>query len=117
IVVVEDEQTSRKALVMLLVTCGYQPRAFSSAEEALEQLRGTPLPHIALVDLDLPGMSGLDLISRLEKLDPSVFPILITGTDQNTLATRLHNRQVTYLRKPVNFEVLLTLLSDEQRRN
>lgn len=113
ILIVEDEQTSRRALSLLLAASGYEPQAFRTAEEALRQFNLARHPRIALIDLDLPGMNGLDLISRLEKLDPSIFPVLITATDADTLATRLHGRPVAYLRKPLDFELLLNLLADQ----
>lgn len=108
--IVEDEQTSRRALSVLLAACGYKPQAFSSAEEALRSINEHAFPTVALVDLDLPGMNGLELIGRLEKLNPSVFPILITATDQETLSAGLRGRAVAYLRKPLDFDTLLSLL-------
>jgi DNA-binding NtrC family response regulator len=114
VLIVEDDESSRRALRQLLATCGYRARAFASAEEALSALNDSSMPPIALIDLDLPGMNGLDLISRLEDLDPMVQAILITATDPETLMRRLHGRDVTYLRKPLDFERLLTILSDQR---
>lgn len=114
--IVEDEHISRRAMSVLLSACGYRTQAFPSAEDAIHAAEQGRLPRFALVDLDLPGMSGLDFIARLEKLDPKVFPILVTATDEETLASRLHlhHRAVAYLRKPVNFEMLLKLLAEHQ---
>jgi two-component system C4-dicarboxylate transport response regulator DctD len=116
VLIVEDERISRRALSSLLERCGFQPQPFRSAEEALGAVLSGTHPRFALVDLDLPGMDGLDLISRLESLDPSIFPILITATDQEILSAKLHERPVTYLRKPVNFDTLLNLLTERQHR-
>lgn len=114
VLIVEDEQTSRRALSMLLSTAGYRTQAFATAEEALLWLNRRRRPHFALIDLDLPGMNGLDLIRRLEQLDPTVYPILITATDQESLSRRLADRTVAYLRKPIDFERLLRLMSIQQ---
>jgi CheY-like chemotaxis protein len=111
VLIVEDETVTRRAMTRLLAALGYRPQAFESAEEALLRLSSQKPPRIALVDLDLPGMNGLELISRLDRMDPSIFPILITGTDQQNLAARLGGRNVTYLRKPLNLEALLSLLA------
>lgn len=116
VLIVEDERTSRRAMAALLSRCGFQPAPFESAEEALQAVLNGSHPRFALVDLDLPGMNGLDLISRLKSLDPTIFPILITATDQEILSARLHNLPVTYLRKPVNFDTLLTLMTEQQLR-
>jgi len=117
VVIVEDEETSRRALSVLLSLCGYQPQAFASAEDALRFLKGRAFPQVVLIDLDLPGMSGLDLIRRLKKLEPSVFPILITASDDDTLAAQLRGLPVVYLRKPVDFDVLLALLNEQHQRH
>jgi DNA-binding NtrC family response regulator len=114
VLIVEDDESSRRALRRLLSTCGYRARAFASAEEALSALNEGSMPPIALIDLELPGMNGLDLISRLENLDPTVHAILITASDSETLLGHLQGRDVTYLRKPLDFERLLTILSDQR---
>ena len=112
--IVEDEQTTRRALSLLLSTCGYRPRSFRSAEEALGAIINGDRPGVALVDLDLPGISGLDFIQRLRALDPSIQPILVTATDEETLFRNLAGLPITYLRKPLDFEVLLEILSRRQ---
>lgn len=117
VLIVEDERMSRRAMALLLARCGYRPEPFETAEEALLAVQLGAHPRIALVDLDLPGMNGLELISQLEGLDPSIFPILITATDQQILSSRLANRPVSYLRKPVNFDALLALMRERSRRN
>lgn len=111
VLVVDDDESSRRALQRLLVGCGYRVRAFGSAEEALTALNNISAPSVALIDLDLPGMSGLDLIARLRERDASVYPILVTAADQETLTRRWPGRAIAYLRKPVEFSELLTILN------
>lgn len=116
--IVEDERVSRRAMSVLLSASGYRTQAFACGEDAIHALSEPGLaPRFALVDLDLPGMSGLDFIAHLERMAPAVVPILVTASDEDTLASRLrrHGRSVAYLRKPVNFEVLLQLLSEQQQ--
>ena len=115
VLLVEDERVSRRALSALLVASGYPTQAVGTAEEALQLLNGTPLPRIALVDFNLPGMSGLDLIEQLEKLDPDVFPVLITAQGGERMRESLRSRRVAYMQKPINFDQLLTVLSEGQR--
>lgn len=117
VLIVEDERVSRRALAALLASYGYSTSAVSSAEEAVKLLRGGTLPSIAVVDLDLPGMSGLELIALLEKLDPGVYPVLVTGADSDRLEIALRDRHVDYLRKPVNFHHLLALIDAKEARN
>lgn len=117
VLIVEDEKTSRRALGLLLSSCGFHPQVFATAEQALLWLESGHRPRVALVDLDLPGMNGLDLIDRLRKLTPTTFPVLITATDEETLAVRLKGSSLSYLRKPLNFDLLLRTLRRQPFHN
>jgi DNA-binding NtrC family response regulator len=109
VLIVEDERTSRRALAALLEESGYRTRAVATAEEALEVIDGHH-PDIALIDIDLPGMSGLELITRLESLDPHVVPIVITASEGEKVARFAKTHPVQFLRKPVDFERLLSMM-------
>jgi DNA-binding NtrC family response regulator len=111
ILIVEDEQTARRTLGLLLSSCGFHPRAFPTAEQALAWLERGWRPAIALIDLDLPGMDGLELIDRMQNLSPLTRPILVTATDDQILSSRLRDRSLPYLRKPLDFDGLLYVLS------
>lgn len=111
ILLVEDERVSRRALAMLLSRHGYVIDAVGTAEEALQlvQRRGHA-PAIVLADLDLPGMSGLDLIDRLAQLDPDAAAVMITASADEAVASKLSRYGAAYMRKPVDFDALLQLL-------
>src|SRR5205823_3724843 len=89
VMIVEDERVSRRALAALMSASGYKTEAMASAEEALDALSAGTHPDIALVDLDLPGMNGLDFIGQLTRLDPAVFPVLITASNGDRLSSLL----------------------------
>lgn len=79
IAVVEDDLTIREGLRMLI---GGSPgfsciAAFGSAEEAISDW---PIPHpdVALMDINLPGINGIECLVRLKALDPSVQFIMLT---------------------------------------
>jgi CheY-like chemotaxis protein len=109
VLIVEDEKVSRKALAALLAAAGYKPRAVGSAEEALQVIDHEEVPDVALVDLDLPGMSGADFLQKLEEQAPSATAFLITAADGERVSS-LTARPVTHLRKPIDFNQLLSLL-------
>ena len=113
VLIVEDEQSSRRALSLLLCRCGFRPQTFGTAEEALIWLRGGGHPQVAVVDLDLPGMDGVELIEKLALISPTTRSVLVTATDEDTLARRTRWHDVNYLRKPIDFESLLSLLDDQ----
>jgi CheY-like chemotaxis protein len=117
VLIVEDERVSRRALTALMSALGYHTEAAASAEEALDAVHAGSHPDIALVDLDLPGMNGLDFIGQLTELDPAVFPVLITAANGDRLESLLANRGVAYLRKPLDLNRLLSLIDEQTSPN
>jgi CheY-like chemotaxis protein len=111
VLVVEDEQVSRRALLALLERCGFDASGVGSAEEALLMVEKNPQMKILLVDLDLPGMSGADLIDRIDKHRDGILSIIISAADTERLRAISIRRDVAYLRKPLNFGRLLSLLN------
>ncbi len=114
VLIVEDERVSRKALAVLLRSCGYQTRSAGSAEEAINLLSSDELAEFALVDVDLPGMSGLELAKRLKHIRPDIFTVLITGADGERVRNFMRDHPVAYLPKPLDFERLRCLLHEAQ---
>ncbi len=103
--VVEDEEPSRRALQMLLRSRGFQVRAVASAEEALAilaQCNGDPSPHYMVVDVDLPGISGLDLLSRVLASRPDLHAFLVTAADRTIVQTFANQHDVDYFPKPLD---------------
>jgi DNA-binding NtrC family response regulator len=70
VLIVDDEKNIRRTLEMVLRGEGYEVAEAASAEEALETLsRGERPVDLAIIDLMLPGMSGLDLLERIRQDD------------------------------------------------
>jgi len=64
ILVVEDDERSRRLLRDVLTHHGYEVAAFGSAEAALDDVAAMA-PALALLDIQLPGLSGYELLPRL----------------------------------------------------
>jgi DNA-binding NarL/FixJ family response regulator len=79
VALVEDSQDEREALTYLLKgTPGFAcVGVFSTAEEALEEIPGLK-PDVVLMDIHLPGMSGIECIARLKTLLPSLPIMMLT---------------------------------------
>jgi CheY-like chemotaxis protein len=115
VLIVEDENVSRRALASLLNVSGYQPQPCESAEQALQEVDRGSRADFALIDIDLPGMDGLELVSRLERLRPDLIPILMTAYEGDRLQRFCRDHPVYYLRKPLDFPHLLSLLGNGDR--
>ena len=113
VLIVEDERIARRALSSLLAASGFVTESAGSAEEALALLsrKGEP-PKVILVDLNLPGMNGLDFIRRIGQQNPAVMTVLMTGAGEETLRAALdeYRHPVPCLRKPLDFNRLLSLI-------
>ncbi|MGH9443492.1 MAG: response regulator [Thermoanaerobaculia bacterium] len=104
ILIVDDNPANLKLARVLLSTEGYVVRTAADAEEALEQLRVSH-PRLILMDIQLPGMDGLELTRRL-KADPSTSGIAILaltsyamkGDEERALAAGCDG----YVAKPID---------------
>ena len=109
VLIVEDERVSREALGNLLSRFGYRVELAESAEDALAMIRRRLRPDVVLLDVDLPGMNGLELLAHLRETMPDVVSVLLTGADRETVWPAT-SRGVPYLRKPIDFDRLLNVL-------
>jgi DNA-binding NarL/FixJ family response regulator len=84
VAIVEDQPKIREGLRSLIDgTGGYRcTGSFRSMEEALDQI-GFDLPDVALLDIGLPGISGIEGIRRLKEAYPSLFVLMLTVYDDD----------------------------------
>jgi FixJ family two-component response regulator len=114
--VIDDDASVRKALQRLIRSAGMTVRAFGSAEEFLEA--GLPLPDCLVLDVRMPGMSGLDLLKQLTTDRQHVPVVLITAhDDEQARQAAVHAGAVDFLHKPFEDHVLLTALARAVSRN
>ena len=108
--VVDDDDALRDSLVWLLESAGYSAEAFGSAEEFLAEY----VPDTAaclVLDLRLPGMSGIELQQHLKHAGSALPIIFITGHgDSRTEADALKSGGCYFLHKPFLDERLLALV-------
>lgn len=106
ILVVDDEAFIRMALGEALSDWGYTPVPASSIAEAVE-LFNVEEPVMALLDIDLPDGSGLDLLKTIKTARPETVVIMVTGNVDvsNTLAA-LRGGAHDFIGKPIRLEEL-----------
>ena len=110
LLIVDDEDTPRLTLLQILQLEGYEVTAVESAAAALVELRRCKFDGM-IVDIKMPGMSGLELVEKLSEQLPDMCVIVLTahGTfDSAVQALRL--RVVDYLQKPASPELILSSL-------
>src|SRR4051812_2168601 len=111
IVIVDDEESVRRALKRLMASVGFQSQSFASGAEFIESLR-TSLPACVILDLHMPVMSGFDIQQRLHDDRKQIPVIVITGQDADESRQRaLAAGAIAYLRKPVDDQALLHAIS------
>jgi two-component system response regulator HydG len=118
LLVVDDEVGQRRMLAGYLEKNGFAVEQASSGEEALEMYRSFFSP-VAVVDMKMPGMSGIELIGRLRELNPFVQIIVLTAYGSvETAVEAMKNGAFHYQTKPVELEELLLNLNkaSEQHR-
>jgi two-component system response regulator FixJ len=105
IFVIEDDEGVRNSTCTLLEALGYNARPFASAEALLEA-PDAPAPACLVLDYNLPGMSGLDLIEQLRSRGARV-PAVIVSANGRHLAPRAARAGVAaVLRKPLVADAL-----------
>jgi CheY-like chemotaxis protein len=112
VLLVEDNEAIRGAFSILLQESGYDVFSAASGAEALE-VAGARGPHLILLDLGLPDMSGLDVARALRARDDhrSTPIIALTGRALETDEEACRAAGCTdYLTKPINTEQLLSVL-------
>jgi two-component system, LuxR family, response regulator FixJ len=107
IAIVDDDEPLREALCGLMSAAGFSTKAFASAEEFLES-GTTQLTACLILDVRLPGMSGIELQKRLNA-DRSRVPIIfVTGHGDTSLRESLMKAGAAgFLNKPVRSAALL----------
>jgi FixJ family two-component response regulator len=117
IAIVEDDASFRRAVDRLLRASGFDSQTFASAEEFLNS--SDPESHACLIiDLHLPGMSGVDLAERLAASTVPPRAIFITAQENESLRERASRiPESVYLRKPFLGVALLEALNSVLKRS
>jgi DNA-binding NtrC family response regulator len=116
VLIVEDEQRMRDLLLRSLTNWGFEASAARSAEEAMRTVEQSP-PDIVLLDLNLPGMDGLQFFSQLRQKQPEVQGIVLTGFASIEAAKQaVHMDMVEFLTKPCHLGEVEQALDRAMRR-
>jgi FixJ family two-component response regulator len=104
----DDDSSVLKGLGRLFASADLHAEKFNDPEKFLRYVR-THRPAVALIDVHMPLMSGLEVQSRLHELSPSTRVIIFTGKDDPLIrSTALNAGATAFFTKPFDDEELLT---------
>ncbi|MBI3584671.1 MAG: sigma-54-dependent Fis family transcriptional regulator [Nitrospinae bacterium] len=123
ILIVDDDQIFRKYLSKALVRRGYEVESVESGEiairlvDTLRSLQDSERPFdAAIVDMNMPGMNGLQVIRELKDVNPSIISIILTGYGSiSTAVDSIKFGAYHYQTKPCNISTLEKILTDAYR--
>jgi len=111
VAIVDDEEPIRKALRRLLRASGLEAEGYASGQAFLDASTEHS-PDCVVLDLHMPGMTGLQLLRKLQSVRPKIPIVIITAHDEpETREQCLAAGACAYLRKPLEDRLLLNAIS------
>ena len=110
VLVIDDDQTIRDSLAAILKDEGYDVDEAEDGGEAIKKTKKRTY-NAALIDIKLPDISGIELLTRLKDSHPKMKKIILTGfpSQQNAIAA-LNDGADAFLVKPVEVQKMLEIL-------
>src|SRR5256885_1980620 len=116
VLVVDDDMALNRTLSDILRLHGYTPSTASTAHEGL-RLAAKSAPALAVVDLRLPDMDGMDLVARLREISAFTEVVVLTGNASvESAVAALRESSVDYLLKPVQVPEFLRVANIASER-
>lgn len=116
ILIIDDDENIRKSVAAVLEKEGYTVEAVDTANKGIEKTV-TGFFNLALIDVHLPDMEGVDLLPRLRETSPKMRKIIITGypTLQNAVAA-VNKGADCYVMKPFDIEKMLETIKEQLKK-
>jgi CheY-like chemotaxis protein/anti-sigma regulatory factor (Ser/Thr protein kinase) len=112
ILIAEDDRTTRHLLSKVLEKAGYEVEVALDGEAALTALRARSF-DLMLLDVWMPGLSGLEVLARMRTEQLATKAVVMTSDETPaTVARAVREQAYHYLSKPVKIDALLALVSD-----
>jgi DNA-binding NtrC family response regulator len=116
ILIVDDDENIRKVLAMILEDEGYSVDQAETAKQAIEKSKKN-FYNIALIDIRLPDMEGIELLTKIRDTTPRMRKIIITGYPTLQNAIEAVNRGAdAYILKPFDVNKVLATIKEQLRK-
>ena len=110
VLVVDDEPEACKALKEFLILKDYEVRTAFDGDTALREIDAFK-PHIVLLDMNMPGMDGVEVLKEIRKKNTSIGVIMVTVvSDHERAKSTLELGAFDYITKPVDLNYLETVV-------
>lgn len=117
IAIVDDDPSVREGLHSLIRSAGWRAETFATAKEFLERA-GSEMPSCVVLDLELPGQSGLDLQKRMAEAELEIPIVFLTGHGNIPASVQaIKAGAIEFLTKPVEEEDLLKAIREAIERD
>jgi DNA-binding NtrC family response regulator len=116
VLVVDDEVEFASTLAERLQLRGYDAKSVYCAEDTFAVVKGEP-PDVILLDLKMPGMSGIEILMTVRTFAPDIYVILLTGhMDVENKIEGISLDNFDYIMKPVDIKELIQKIEDAVRQ-
>jgi two-component system response regulator AtoC len=107
ILVVDDDKGARAYLSDFLSSRGFQTLCVDSGDKALDRMASGYAPDLALLDIEMPGMNGMETLERIKQMSQATPVIMLTVLgDVSSVVSAMRNGAEDYLKKPFEEEEL-----------
>ncbi|MEM3828103.1 MAG: response regulator [Conexivisphaerales archaeon] len=116
ILIVDDDEGIRKALATILEEEGFQVDSAETAKEAIQKTN-KGFYNLALIDIRLPDMEGIELLTKMRDTTPKIRKIIITGYPTLQNAIEAVNRGAdAYIVKPFDIDKVLKTIREQLKK-
>jgi len=116
IIVVDDDEGIRKTLATILEEIGYVVDTVENGKEAIER-SNAEFYNLALIDIRLPDMEGIRLLTAMKETTPKMIKIIMTGYPSLQNAIEAVNKGAdAYILKPLNIDSVLNTIKEHLKK-
>jgi len=111
ILVIDDEESMRDSCFQALTRVGFRAETAEDGSIGLEKIKETK-PDLVLIDLKMPGISGMDVLEKVKEIDPNIISVVITGyATVESAVEAMKKGAYDFLPKPFTPEELRIIIS------